>query len=103
MVESTVAGLLGRTSIRRVTGIEKDVARSDIAMDQAVRVRGIQRRRYLGDDVPGVAERKRPEPVKQRPRVPAADVPHGDVQGPARLVSLVDGNDVRMVDRGGRP
>ena len=48
MIELAVADPLGRTSVRRVTGIEKDVARSDIAMDQAVRVRGIQRRRYLG-------------------------------------------------------
>ena len=102
MIELAVADPLGRTSVRRVTGIEKDVARSDIAMDQAVRVRRIQRRRYLGNDVPGVAEWQRAEPVKQRPRVPAADIAHGDIQGPARLVSVVDGNDVRMVHRGGR-
>jgi hypothetical protein len=102
VIELAVTDPLGPTSVRRVTGIEKDVARSDIAMDQAVRVRGIQRRRYLGDDLPGVAEWQRPEPVEQRPRVAAADIAHSDIYGPARLVSVVDGNDVRMVHRRGR-
>jgi len=86
-----------------IVAIEKDVGWPDIAVGQAVHVRGIKRGRDLGDDLPGVAGRKRSELAEQRPRVPAPHVAHGDVQGSARLVSLEDGNDVRMIQRGGRP
>ncbi len=92
-----------RGQITRIVAIEKDVGRPDIAVDKAVRVHGIERGRDLGDDLPGVAGRERPALAEQRPRVPAPDVAHGDVQDPARLVRLEDGNDVRVIQRGGRP
>ena len=66
-------------------------------------MRGVKRGRDLGDDLPGVAGRQRPELAEQRPRVPAPHVMHGDVQGSTRLVSLEYGNDVRVAQRGGRP
>ena len=54
-----------RGHITRVVAIEKDVGRPDIAVDKAVRVYSIKRGRDLGDDLPGVAERKRPELAEQ--------------------------------------
>ena len=50
--------------------LEQDVGGLDVPVDQAVRVRSIKCRRDLGYDQPGVAERKRPEPVEQGPCVP---------------------------------
>ena len=94
--------MVARGRVARVA-IEKDVGRPDIAVGQAAGVRGVKRGRDLGDDLPGVAGRKRPELAEQRPRVPAPYVMHGDVQGSTRLVSLEYGNDVRVAQRGGRP
>ena len=92
-----------RGRIRRVVVIEEDVGRPDVTVDQAARVRGVKRRRDLGDDLPGIAERKRAVPAEQRPCVPAGHVAHGGVQRPVRLVRVEDGNYVRVVKRGGRP
>ena len=57
VVGLTVADPPGRTSVRRVSWHRDRMLRGlDVAMDQAVRVRRIQRRRDLGDDAPGVAD-----------------------------------------------
>ena len=95
--------MAARGPVPRIVAIEEDVGWPDITVDHAVRVRGVQRRRELGDDPPRIAERKRAVPAEQRPRVPAGHIAHGSVQGPVRLVSLEDGNDVRMAQRGGGP
>ena len=54
-----------RGRIRRVAVIEEDVGRPDVTVDQAARVHDVKRRRDLGDDLPGIAERKRAVPAEQ--------------------------------------
>ena len=95
--------MAARGPVPRVVAIEEDVGWSDVTVDQAVRVRGIQRRCDLGDDPPGIAKRERAMPAEQRPSVPAGHIAHGGVESPVRLVSLEDGHDVRVAQRGGGP
>jgi hypothetical protein len=103
MAKAAAAGPVRCSPARPATDIEKHVGGLDVAMDQAVAVSGIQSRRHLGDDAPGPGKRKRPEPAEQRPGIAAPDVAHGHVQNPARIAGLVDGNDVGVAYRGGRP
>ena len=95
--------MAARGPATRIVAVEEDVGWPDITVDHAVRVRRVQGRRELGDYPPRIAERKRAVPAEQRPRVPAGHIAHGSVQDPVRLVSLEDGNDVRMSQRGGGP
>ena len=80
---------------------QQDVAGLDVAMDQALGVRGVQRRGRLRDDrdrtrriQPGVG----PQEALQ---VRSLDVPHRDVQHAVGLARVVDGDDVGMVETGG--
>jgi hypothetical protein len=68
-----------------------------------VRMSGIQRRRRLGDDLPGPGKRQQPERAEQRPGIAALYVAHRYVHDPGRTAGLVDGKDVRVAYLGGRP
>jgi hypothetical protein len=79
---------------------DEDVGRLDVAVDESARVGGVQG----GSDLPGDRDclffRQRPF-CKQLLELGAVDVAHGDVQLAGDLAGVVDGDDVRVVDRGG--
>ncbi|GAA5020952.1 hypothetical protein GCM10025734_75670 [Kitasatospora paranensis] len=79
---------------------DQDVARFDVAVDEFVGVRRVQRRGDLGGDPDGLAQRQRPLAVQQGPQVAAADVAHRDEEQAVGLPGLVDRDDVRVVDGG---
>ena len=54
--------MAARGPVSRIVAIQKDVGWPDIPVDHAVRVRGVQGRRDLGDYPPRIAERKRAVP-----------------------------------------
>ena len=70
-------------------------------MDEALRVRRVERARDLVEDVQGTLERQRAIRVEVLAQVGAIDVAHGDVVVAVRLVGLVDRDDVRVVDASG--
>ena len=79
---------------------EKDVAGFDVAVDQPVGVRRVQRRGDLGADPAGRLQGERAVPVQEPAQVLAAYVPHRDVQDAVGLAGLEDRDDVRVVDGG---
>ncbi len=95
--------MAARGPVPRFVAVQEDVGWPDIPVDHAVRVRGVQGRRDLGDYPPGIAERKRAVLAEQRPRVPAGHIVHGNIQNPVRLTSPEDRDDVRVAQRGGGP
>ncbi len=83
--------------------IDQHVGRLDVAVDQPGRVRGVQRRRHRRDDRRGPGGRQRALPLQKIPDAAAGHVAHRDEQHPVGLARLVHRDDVRVVDRGGRP
>ena len=85
----------------RVVGalLDEDVARLHVSMDERVCVRGVERAGELLDqeDRPADAERAALEDLLQ---IGALNEAHGDVEEPVGLPGVVDGDDVRVVDRG---
>ena len=85
-----------------VLGAEQDVRGLDVAVHEAVGVRGIQRAADLRDDV------RRPLGIQaalcahERPQVGPVDVAHDDEQHALALARVVDGDHVRVLDRRGR-
>jgi hypothetical protein len=75
------------------------VGRLDIAVYQPARVGGVERRAELRDQVRGARGLEPAVPPDQHAQVVAVDVAHRDEQRPVRLARLVDGNDVRVVER----
>jgi hypothetical protein len=87
--------------VRGVLGAgAQHVGRFDVAVHQAVRVRGVQRRGDLGDHVHG---RRRVERAarQHRAQVGALDQPHVDEQLATDLAVAVDRDDVRLAEPGG--
>ncbi len=80
---------------------EQHVGRLDVPVHQPAGVRGVQRRRHLGDDAEGPRRGQRPGPVQQAVHVLAGDVAHGDEQHAAGLAGVEDGDDVRVIHRRG--
>ncbi len=99
-------GVLGEPEVGEVRVLlplvgDQDVRRLDVAMDEPAPVRGVERGRDLPGD-PHRALRRQPavRAVDQRAQVGALDVAHRQVQHALVLARLVDGHDVRVVDRG---
>ena len=88
----------GRTCARRR---QHDVARFEIAMNDAALVRPVECRGNLGGDVQGLGRRKRPaqEPCRQRL---ALEKLHDQEIDAAMAADVVHGADVWMVQRGNR-
>ena len=83
-------------------GVQEDVSRLDIAVDESRLVRGVQRGCDGRQELGGPFRGQRPFAVEYLQQVAAGDEPHGDEQLSAILVGLVDRDDVRVVDGGGR-
>ena len=83
--------------------IDQHVGRLDVPVDQPRRVRGVQRRRHGRDDGRGPGRRQRALAAQQAADVAAGHVAHRDEQHAACLARLVDGDDVRVIDRGRGP
>ena len=82
-----------------VRGTEQDVGGLDVAMDEPGAVGGVERRAELGDHAGRAGRLEGAALAHQRAQVPALDVTHRDVRDPVLLARVVDGDDVRMVDR----
>ena len=98
--EAEERDMLARGGIRRRG--DEHLTRRETAVHEAPapprRIEGIgqlsdDRKRTLGGEPALVCE--------QAHEIDGVDVPHGDVQAPLCLTGLVDGDDVRMVERGG--
>ena len=89
--------------LRRARRRHHDVLRLQVAVDDAVAVRGVQsRRRCRASDLERLAHPERPAPQPRRERF-AVDVLHDDEVAAAGVgADFVDGADVRMVEGGGR-
>ena len=79
--------------------VEQHVRGLDISVYEAAFMRGVERVRDLR------ADRDRPLGsgwvlAQELPEISSFDVAHGDEQLPRHLARVVDGNDVRVVDRG---
>ncbi len=85
--------------VRAVAGVEQEVARLDVAVDQAARMGGVQRGGHLGDDAHRTRHWQRAGLVDERPDVASLDVAHRDEQDAGRLAGPEDRDDVRVVDR----
>jgi hypothetical protein len=66
-------------------------------------VRGIQRRRHRGDERRRTPRPQGALPAHHHPQVISRDETHRDEQHALGLAGLVDGDDVRVVDRRDRP
>ncbi len=77
---------------------DEDVRRLDVAVDDPVRMRVVQRVPHLGDGVDHELHRQRLVVLEQELQVRPAHVLHGDEGDPvlARLHHVVDGDDVGM-------
>ena len=85
-------------AVRSGADVEQDVGGLDVAMDEAARVGGIQGDRHLGDD-PDRVRRIHGATLQPRLQVAPADIAHGDEEDALGSPGLVDGDDVRMIDR----
>ena len=86
--------------LRAAVARDHDVGGLDVAMDDAARVR----RRERAGDLDGIVERRgnRQRPLRQQPiERRAVHQLHRDEGRPRVLADLVDGDDVRMVQRRG--
>ena len=81
---------------------EHQVGRLDVAVDHAVLVRVLQAQRRLMDEVAGIGDRQRPLGLDQLGQVEALDVLHGQDEALAEPEGRVGGDDVGVVELGGR-
>jgi hypothetical protein len=84
-----------------VAGLDQQVLRLHVPVHQPQAVRGVQRPGRLAEQGDGGLRRQRPAPGDPLPQVPAGDEAHRDVQQPVAFPDVVDGDDVRVVHRGG--
>ncbi len=88
-------------AVGAATRVQEHVGRLHVAVDQPPRVRCVERARHLRDD-PGRDGRLQAAVGESALEVAPLDVAHGDEQEVLGLARLVDGHDVRVVDRGGQ-
>ena len=81
---------------------DEHVAGLDVAMDDAAGVRGRESASDAGPDARDLARRQRPAAAQDRREVLAVDQLHDDERAVRVLAVVVDGDDVRVVERGGR-
>jgi hypothetical protein len=79
-------------------GVEQDVGRLDVAVDEAARVGGIERGRHLGDDRRRALGLEPALAAQQRPEVLPLDIAHDLEQHAVLLAGVMDRDDVRMVE-----
>ncbi len=91
---------VGQVRVVRALIDDQDVGRLDVAMDQVAGVGGVEGGSDPGDDLRRQARLEAAALTDQAGQVPAvADVAHRDEQmAPRRLVGVVDGDHVRMLD-----
>ncbi len=78
--------------------VEQDVSRLDVAVDESARVCRVERSGSLLGD-PDRTSRLQWAIAKQLLQVGAVDEPHGQVELAVDLAGVVDGDDVRMLER----
>jgi hypothetical protein len=81
-------------------GGDDDVARLDVAMDQSLRVRGVERGGHLAEHVQSELRTQLLLLLEPGLEVDPVHVAHGDEEDALGFAGLVDRNDVRVVDRG---
>ena len=82
-------------------GVEQDVGGLDVAVDEAARVRGVERGGHRGDDRRRALGLEPALAAQHRAQVLALDVAHDLEQHAVLLARVVDRDDVRMVERRG--
>ena len=83
--------------------VEQDVGRLHVAVDEALRVRGVERVGDLRRDRHGPLRRQRALATQERLEVGPVHVPHRDEEPALGLAGLVDRDDVRVVEARGEP
>ena len=83
--------------IREVIRREEDVLRLDVAVHQAVGVRGVQSGRHLRDDRRGPRRLQRPVRPQLVLQAAALDQPHVDVEHSVDVAEVVHRDDVRFL------
>jgi hypothetical protein len=81
---------------------EEDVFRLNVAMHHAPRVRVLQRRGDLSGDSQRLVDRKPCLPAKPLPKRLPLDERHGEEHARVGLSRVEEGEDVRVVEPGGR-
>ena len=85
--------------VRRVALLlDQDVGRLNVAMDDPLGVRSVERRCDLARDVDSPAKRQRPVALDEIGEVAVADDRHGDEELALPLARVVDRDDVRVVN-----
>jgi hypothetical protein len=84
-------------------GIQQHVRRLDITVHQSGRMGGVQSRSHRRHQRHHPRRRQRARAAHQRQHVPAGHVPHCDEQHPIGFAGLMHRDDVRVIDRRGRP
>ena len=79
--------------------LDQDVAGLDVAVDEAARVGGVERRGDLGDHGGGVLGAHRAVGPSSAAQVGAVDQVHGHEQQAVLLAGVVDRDHVRVADR----
>src|SRR5579875_3551573 len=82
--------------------VDQDVLRFDVAMDESVQMRVVERGGNLSDDERGALDTKRALAIDQLFEVSPRDIFHHDVAGLAILSDIVDADDIRMGQSRGR-
>src|SRR5438552_6551430 len=82
----------------RAVGKQEHIGRLDIAMDDALAMRIVERFEYLRHDPHDVGGSKALVGVEGLLELPALDVLHGDIPDARILPEIVDGNDVGMAE-----
>ena len=81
------------------TGIDEDVGRLDVPMDQPVGVGGIQGRGDRGEQGDDPVAGQRSLPLENGAQISRGHEPHREVKHAVGRARRVNGNDVRVVDR----
>ena len=82
-----------------LAGVEQHVGRLHVAVDEAARVRRVERPRDLRADPDGPCRVERPFAAQQHRQIAPLDVAHGQVQAAVDVARVVDRDGVRVLER----